>query len=192
MDKYLIKKDGSSSSNRSKVTKDDPGVKDQDSEEGEEELDQPTTSKRQKTTSFHLKEVKGDLFAASQSESLAHCISADVRMGKGIAKIFKEKFGGVKDLQAQGVKPGGVAVLKRGPRFIYYMVTKEKYWNKPTYKCLQDSLQSMANHCKRNGVKALSMPRIGCGLDGLRWDQVKRHISETFQDLDITVTINTI
>ena len=47
-------------------------------------------------------ETKGDLFYCSESESLAHCISADVAMGKGIAVIFKKKFGGVRELKNQG------------------------------------------------------------------------------------------
>ncbi|XP_063968357.1 ADP-ribose glycohydrolase OARD1-like [Lytechinus pictus] len=187
MDKYLVKK-GSSSAG-SKVTK----VEGNGQGAGEsDEVEQAQMSKRRKAGSFILQEVKGDLFAAPQTECLAHCISADVRMGKGIATIFKKKFGGVQDLLAQGVKPGGVAVLQREQRFIYYMVTKEKFWHKPTYKSLQDSLSSMAGHCKENGIKALSMPRIGCGLDGLKWDEVKKKISETFQDMDIMVTIYTL
>ena len=31
-----------------------------------------------------------------------HCVSEDLRMGKGIAVLFKKKFGGVEELQAQG------------------------------------------------------------------------------------------
>ncbi len=36
-----------------------------------------------------------------------------------------------------GVGPGGVAVLKRGGRYIYYLVTKERYFEKPTYDMLR-------------------------------------------------------
>ena len=52
---------------------------------------------------FELKEVKGDLFSCPSTTSLAHCISADCHMGKGIAVIFKKKFGGVKELLSQGL-----------------------------------------------------------------------------------------
>ena len=44
----------------------------------------------------------GDLFSCDDSESLAHCISEDVRMGKGIAVLFKKKFGDVQVLINQG------------------------------------------------------------------------------------------
>ena len=46
--------------------------------------------------------MQGDLFSCRDSESLAHCISADARMGKGIAVLFKRKFGGVDEILTQG------------------------------------------------------------------------------------------
>ena len=48
---------------------------------------------------FSLLSTAGDLFACSAS--LAHCVSQDLHMGKGIAAIFKKKFGGVGQLKAQ-------------------------------------------------------------------------------------------
>ncbi|CAH3017801.1 unnamed protein product [Porites evermanni] len=139
--------------------------------------------------SYKLTERTGNLFSCPDSESLAHCISADVRMGKGIAVSFKTKFGGVDELKSQGQKPGGVAILRRGNRHIYYLVTKEKYFHKPTYPSLQSSLQAMKGHCVSHGVTSLSMPMIGCGLDGLEWPKVRNIIEEVFQDTDINITV---
>lgn len=66
--------------------------------------------------------VKGDLFACPKTDSLAHCISEDCRMGAGIAVLFKKKFGGVQELINQQKKSGEVAVLKRDGRYIYYLL----------------------------------------------------------------------
>lgn len=52
---------------------------------------------------FSFTEVKGDLFSCPESSSLAHCVSADLAMGKGVAVLFKRKFGGVAELKAQGM-----------------------------------------------------------------------------------------
>lgn len=49
-----------------------------------------------------LSEVRGDLFTCPSKTSLAHCVSEDLRMGKGIATLFKAKFGRVSELKAQG------------------------------------------------------------------------------------------
>ncbi|KAK8407578.1 hypothetical protein O3P69_002264 [Scylla paramamosain] len=138
---------------------------------------------------FAITEVRGDLFTCSDDTSLAHCISQDVRMGKGIAAHFKTKFGGVQELAEQGKKPGDVAILKRGQRHIYYLVTKERYWHKPTYLSLRSSLEAMKKHALEHDVAAIAMPRIGCGLDGLVWDRVRDILTDIFKDTDIKISV---
>ena len=46
---------------------------------------------------------KGDLFTCDACESLAHCVSKDLRMGKGIATLFRDNFKGLPELKAQGI-----------------------------------------------------------------------------------------
>ena len=88
-----------------------------------------------------LKEMVGDLFSAPRPHSLAHCISWDCRLGKGIAKIFRDRFGRVEEIRKQEVGVGGVAVLKEGNRFIYNLVTKKRYYDKPRLADLRHSLK---------------------------------------------------
>ena len=68
-------------------------------------------------------EVTGDLFSCPSTVSLCHCISTDIAMGKGIAVAFKQYFGGVTELKQQKKRVGEVAVLKRGERYVYYLVS---------------------------------------------------------------------
>ena len=86
-------------------------------------------------------------------------------------------------------KTGQLAVLTRHKRFAYYLVSKERYFHKPTYETLRSSLQAVRSHCQDNKVSQLAMPKIGCGLDRLSWDKVSLIIKEVFQDLDMTVTV---
>ncbi|KGL79430.1 O-acetyl-ADP-ribose deacetylase 1, partial [Tinamus guttatus] len=139
-----------------------------------------------------IKNVKGDLFSCPQTDALAHCISEDCRMGAGIAVIFKKKFGGVQELLEQHKKTGEVAVLQRDDRYIYYLITKEKVSHKPTYETMRKSLEAMKSHCLSNGVTDISMPRIGCGLDGLDWNKVSEILGEVFEDTDIKITVYTL
>jgi hypothetical protein len=46
---------------------------------------------------------------------------------------FKKRFGGIDELKRQQVEVGGLAVLQREGRFVYYLITKPKYWNKPRF-----------------------------------------------------------
>ena len=48
-------------------------------------------------------EFRGDLFQCPGTTSLAHCVSEDMAMGKGIAKVFKRKFEGKEELIKQGM-----------------------------------------------------------------------------------------
>ncbi|XP_039963169.1 ADP-ribose glycohydrolase OARD1 isoform X2 [Bactrocera tryoni] len=93
-----------------------------------------------------IKEITGDLFCANEKYSMAHCVAADMRLGKGIAVKFRNKFGQIPKLKQQNVKPGGVAILQDKSRFIYYLVTKQSSWGKPTYQTLHDSLYAMKIH----------------------------------------------
>jgi len=138
---------------------------------------------------FTLKEVRGDLFSSPSTESLCHCISRDYKLGKGIAKLFREKFGRIDELKDSGARVGGLAVLKDGKRFIYNLVTKEKYSDKPSYESLRKSLEAMKVHCLAHGVESISMPRIGCGLDGLSWPAVRTLIKNVFQLETVRITV---
>lgn len=132
-------------------------------------------------------EVHGDLFTSS--DSLVHCVSRDLHMGKGIATEFKKQFGGLDDLRQQNVGIGEVGVLRHGDRYIYYLVTKDRYFQKPTLDNLRRSLESAQHHCQQHGVTRLAMPRIGCGLDKLNWTDVSQLLCEIFVNSGISVTV---
>lgn len=55
---------------------------------------------RQQRLTF--REVEGDLFSCPAAWSLAHCVSEDMAMGKGVATLFKANFKGVPELKSQG------------------------------------------------------------------------------------------
>ena len=59
---------------------------------------------------------------------------------------FRQIFGRVNDLKQQNIKTGGVAVLKDNSRYIYYLVTKGKTYERPTYDSLTKSLNAMKEH----------------------------------------------
>ena len=72
---------------------------------------------------LRFQEVRGDLFKCSRDSSLAHCISEDVRMGKGIATTFKTRFGGVQDLLHQGEVDIEITTWQRLNRRVYTCIT---------------------------------------------------------------------
>ena len=84
---------------------------------------------------------------------------------------------------------GECAVLQFPHRYIYYLITKKAYYHKPTYADLEASLVQMKKHIQANGVKELSIPQLGCGLDRLVWKKVSAIIKEVFAHVDISITV---
>ena len=98
----------------------------------------------QTTSKFKFSEIEGDLFTSK--DSLAHCVSTDLKMSAGIAKEFRYRFERVEELKRQHRKVGEVAVLRFRDRFIYYLITKEFYYKKPSLSTLKRSLEQVRDH----------------------------------------------
>ena len=59
-------------------------------------------------------------------------------------------------------------------RYIYNLVTKENFSDKPDLQTLATTLQNMQAHATMHGVSTIAIPEIGCGLDQMNWqDEVK-------------------
>lgn len=130
-----------------------------------------------------------DLFTMPQGYYLAHCISADFALGAGIAKAFDsvynmrfKLFRNYPDYEYNG----GDALLIDNT---FNLVTKQKYWHKPTYNSLREALEMMKEQLDFLGATKLAMPWIGCGLDKLQKVQVYDIICEVFEDMDIDIVI---
>lgn len=132
-----------------------------------------------------LKEEKCNLFEVDEKYYLAHCISEDCEMGAGIAVEFQRRF----KLKNK--------ILEQHPMFpccimvdnIFNLVTKKKYYGKPTYDTLRHSLICMREYIVKKNIRNLAMPKIGCGLDKLQWNRVKEILQEEFKDIDIEILV---
>jgi len=133
-------------------------------------------------------EVKQDLFTMSDEYGLAHCISSDAKMGAGIAVQFRKRFN-LSMLQAMAnEKPLEIGKCYKAGR-VLNLVTKSKYWNKPTYESFTQAVVSMRDVCMEAGITKLAMPQIGCGLDKLQWGRVKEIIIEVFKGTDMEIIV---
>lgn len=76
------------------------------------------------------------------------------------------------------------------PHGTYNLVTKEKYWHKPTLSTLRQALADMLDDDWLYESRAkIAMPKIGCGLDRLRWSDVEPLIREVFADTDFEILV---
>ncbi|XP_065051522.1 uncharacterized protein LOC135681139 [Rhopilema esculentum] len=119
--------------------------------------------------------------------SLMDCVSSDFVMDKGLAKHFKRAFQHKEILQQSGTPPGKAAVVPYKNCYIYYLVTRERWWDRGCYKYLKLALQDAKEHIENNGVDEVCMGRLGSGVDGLDWMKVRELIKDTFKDTGITI-----
>lgn len=132
-----------------------------------------------------LIEKKKDIFKVNfDNFTIVHCISYDCKMGYGIAVPIKKKFK-LNNLYKY---------VDKYPTCVFYnnvlnLITKEKYWHKPTYETMEKALEKMKDIIVEEKIKYIVMPKIGCGLDKLSWNKVYEIIEKVFDKVDINILV---
>ena len=122
----------------------------------------------------------------------AHCISADAKMRKGFAETISNHISGLQEYCYKSKAFVGSVIPfwdNDANRFIYNLVTKNKFFEKPTLENLRISLENMRGHALLNNVQIITKPKIGCGLDKLFWNEVLKTLKDTFTDSGILIQI---
>lgn len=141
-----------------------------------------------------LTEEKGDLFAEEilAEYALCHCISSDFALGAGIAKAFA-KMGVKKQLCEKYPKQwqgrGYCLITETNGVTVGNLVTKERYFHKPTLETLRQALEDFCAQALEIKLTKIAMPRIGCGLDRLEWADVRDIIKEVYAQTEIDILV---
>ena len=150
-------------------------------------------------------EVKNqDLMLVDDKYVICHCISADCAMGKGVVIPIIKKYIGVKEACKEFVKsisektPVGCSfryTCEAGT--VYNLFTKSSFRHNTGYgiaveqyhKQLGGCLEDMKIQMLSYGEKYLAMPKIACGLDKCKWEDVEQVICDIFQDTEIEILV---
>ena len=144
---------------------------------------------KDETTELCFKITKQDIFNIDENISIAHCISSDFKMSEGIAADVKQRFGPIDKKTRMNARVGECFIQKHSGRYIFHLITKEFYYNKPTYKMIEQCLSDLLWLCEENKLKRLAMPKIACGLDQLDWNIVSKIIHNVFKNSIVQVTV---
>lgn len=133
----------------------------------------------------------------NQKNIIAQCISFDCVMGAGIAKLICEKYPGMRKTLKAFIRVNELswptAILyesKEGS--VINLITKERYFMKPTYETLEKALLVMKEVCIENSISTVAIPKLGCGLDKLTWEKVEKLLHSVFDNMDITFRVITL
>ena len=145
-----------------------------------------------------IKEYDGDLFYINDKDTYyAQGISADFVMKKGISVKFNQAYNTKNRLIAKygdyikkwdNVKDGcaGFCILEDK---VFNLVIKRNFRDQPTLISVSMAFFEMRKYIFANDVKIISMPRIGCGIDGLEWEDVKKQLEVALYDTEVTVKV---
>ncbi|OBU05977.1 macro domain-containing protein [Morganella psychrotolerans] len=141
-----------------------------------------------------IKYLKGDLLR-SDARGLVNAVNCQGVMGKGIAYQFKLDY----PINARAYEAlcksnkigiGQLSVTEEHGRNIINFPTRDK-WDSPSgYEFIENGLRELKALIKKQGLKSVAMPALGCGSGGLDWRQVdnliQTHLGE-LTDVDIMV-----
>ena len=89
-------------------------------------------------------------------------------MGKGLASTIACCYPELQELRKLPINtfpPGSLVTYfdQQHQRFIYNLVTKRRFFQKPTYETLELSLHALKRPLKRHNIHELAIPKLECG-----------------------------
>jgi O-acetyl-ADP-ribose deacetylase (regulator of RNase III) len=128
---------------------------------------------------------KGNLLEV-EAEAIVNSVNCVGVMGRGIALQFKkawpDNFKFYADACRRGeVQPGKLLVFETGrqmPRYIINFPTKRHWRGKARMEDIEAGLDALAAEIRCRKIRSLALPPLGCGLGGLKWEEVRSRIEQ--------------
>ena len=140
----------------------------------------------------------GDLLAAD-AEALVNTVNCVGVMGKGIALQFKKAFpDNFKEYsiacERNEVQPGHMFVSDTGrldgkPKYIINFPTKRHWRARSRLSDVEAGLADLAEQIRKQDIRSIAMPALGCGHGGLEWKKVRSLIERKLGDLSDEVRV---
>lgn len=129
----------------------------------------------------------GDVLQAPGDFVIAHCISANLRLGKGIARTIQDRYRELIRWEDHSV--GCAVVTCTKGRLIYHLVTKNHHLDSPREVDIAASLWTLRGHMHKYGERKLAIPELACGLDGQSLKTVSKIVENVFDKSGIEVVM---
>lgn len=131
----------------------------------------------------------GDLFAPMDDvDAKAHGVNCRGVMGAGVARVFRFKHPLMHVAYQQLCRAEREQLLGRvmswptepfyDYRWLYNLFTQDLPGPDARLDAVRSSVTKMLTHAERNHVRTIALPRIGCGIGGLVWEDVAAVLEE--------------
>ncbi len=128
---------------------------------------------------------RGDLF--SSDLPLGQGVNTHGVMGSGIAVEFRRRFPLMYEDYREAclsgdLEPGSFHRFVEKGTTIYNISSQKKPGANATLDYLDLGLRDALEEVQERGERGIALPRIGCGIGGLNWDDVLPLISDAAED----------
>jgi len=147
--------------------------------------------------------VTGDVRSAPKKCAIAHDISGDKKLTRGMANTYIQDNGRCDELNFEktGQALIGEIIVTYGKdgRMYIHVVTKAMYYHNAKTMNEADmqsnfvkGMRELRVFCDDFMITDIAIPRIGCGRDRLRWDFVYATLKDVFQGCSTNITVYSI
>lgn len=122
--------------------------------------------------------VHGDIFQSTMQTLVVPVNTVGV-MGKGLALQFAKKYPEMEEeykgyCATYDFKIGKLLIYRDSPyRWILNFPTKGHWYNKSQLVYIDEGLDTLVLTYKYHGITSIAFPKLGCGLGGLAWADVR-------------------
>lgn len=139
-------------------------------------------------------EIKTGNIFESDAVVLVNPVNCVGVMGKGLALAFKKQYPAnyayYREQCSKGnVSLGHILLCSEEDKIIANFPTKYHWKGKSSIFDIQNGLDALRNFLYYSGVGSIAIPALGCGLGGLKWEQVKDRIFLTLNGLNCSIEL---
>lgn len=140
-----------------------------------------------------IKYTTGNILEA-HTDAIVNTVNCEGFMGKGIAYQFKLKYPEnneeyVKLCRNNQFKIGDILMFEEDGKVIMNFPTKDKWRKKSEYSFIEEGLSTLKKLLLEHEISSISIPPLGCGNGGLKWNKVKKIIEDEFEDISNEIDI---
>ena len=126
----------------------------------------------------------------TNNHHLVHFVSKDCRFTTEVSRNLRDQ--GIVDFEALlSAQPelGHTVVFEKDGRFIFHLVTKSTYDEKPSLQTVKQCFEGLKIAMKNIKVNSCNISRKGNGLHRLPWSGIENALKETFSETDLTIFV---
>lgn len=145
-----------------------------------------------------MKYTKGNILD-SESEAIVNPVNTVGVMGKGLALQFKQAYPKNYKIyrevcEKKALKVGRLLLIDESnlerSKFIINFPTKTHYAYPSKIEYIELGLKNLVELIEETNLKSIAIPALGCGLGGLKWEEVNalfvKYLS-SLENIEITI-----